>query len=149
MNSTIAFSELERNLIHEVINVIAFEIVSETLYTKEITLSYRNTQINFSKGAENATSEKLKNYIVEKVFETKVENNSRKEGMKEISEGLRKVLLELDDIRKQRSPGSLIPFIAMVVSEIINLKHKSYHDIIHSLDCGKNCLAVFSARQIV
>ena len=58
--------------------------------------------------AENATSEKVKNYIVEKVFETKVQNNSGKEGMKEISEGLRKVLLELDDIRKQQSPGILI-----------------------------------------
>ena len=67
---------------------------------------------------KNATGEKLKNNVVENVFETKVQKNSGKEGMKEISEGLRKVVLQLDDIKKQWSPGILMPFIAMIVSKL-------------------------------
>ena len=61
-----------------------------------------------SKGVKNEANDKYKNWIVENVFEIKVRNNSRKQWMKEISEGLRKVLLQLDDIRKQPSPDILI-----------------------------------------
>ena len=56
------------------------------------------------KRCKKEANEKYKNWIVENVFGIKVRNNSRKQWMKEISEGLRKVLSQLDDIRKQPSP---------------------------------------------
>ena len=71
-----------------------------------------------------------------KMYFTKVRNSSRKQGMKGISEGLGKVLLQLDDIRKHQSPGIL-----------------TYRDTMFGNDCVRNkslnCLACFHAGHFV
>ena len=95
-----------------------------------------------SKGVKNEATDKYKNWIVENVFEIKVRNNSRKQWMKEISEGLRKVLSQLDDIRKQPSPDILIYSDTIYCNYSIR-NHKSpdiltYHDMTQSSDSAVN-----------